>query len=269
MRLPVNRSTVTLKAGFDYRQNRRRAEAYATERGIDTLKHWIEVAGTVADALLLLRILQLRLQRTYLWITLAAVITLLLDSVALFYGPESREAVRLFVFSRFLYAFLFPAAAYDVWEEVKTQVGRIRRFAAIRLVSSLSLAALLGFIIAAVAGNGESTDDSLVNTFAVILWAAASTASLAFLWSMNRLARAAKVAVQGNTLVWLWFFQLTLAAEVVTCFIIIIGQQFTAFVSTAIDFSLALYSILITLWCVWKLRGQPSDLPTESEKSLP
>ncbi len=236
---------------------------------MDTLKHWIEVAGTVADGLLLLRILQLRLQRTYLWITLAAVITLFLDSVALFYGPESREAVRLFVFSRFLYAFLFPAAAYDVWEEVKSQVGRIRRFAAIRLISSLALAALLGFLIAAVAGTGESNDDSLLNTFAVILWAAASTASLAFLWSMNRLARAAKVPIQGNTVVWLWYFQLTLAAEVVTCFIIIINQQFSELVNTAIDFSLTFYSILVTLWCIWKLRGQPSGVPTEPEKSLP
>ncbi|HEX4164015.1 MAG TPA: hypothetical protein VHZ55_00955 [Bryobacteraceae bacterium] len=228
----------------------------------------MEIAGTVVDALLLLRILQLKLQRTYLWITLAAVLTLLLDAVTLWYGSESQEISRVFIFSRFLWAFVFPAAAYDVWEELKTQVARIRRFAIFRLVASLVLAAILGLIIAAAAGAEESNGDALLDTFAVILWAATSTASLAFLWSMNRLVRAAKIEVQGNTSVWLLFYQLSLAAEVVTCFLIIIGQRFTEFVSTAIDVSLGLYSILITLWCIWKLRAHTSNVPSEPEKSL-
>ncbi len=219
------------------------------------------------DALLLIRILQLRLHRTYLWITLAAAVTVILDAATLWYGSESREVARMFVFSRFLYAFIFPAAAYDVWEEVKPHITKIRRIAAIRLVSSLMLAAILGLIIAEVADNAESTDGSLLPTFAVILWAATSTASLAFLWSLNRLARGANIEVQGNTAVWLLFYELSLAAEVVTCFLIILGQQFTPFVSTAIDVSLELYSMLITLWCIWKLRGQPSNVPNEPEKS--
>ncbi len=231
------------------------------------VNHWIEVAGAAVDALLLLRILQLRLYRTYLFITLASVIGLFFDSVGLWLGTDSHESVRVFLYSRFLYAFIFPAAAYDVWEEVKTQIARIRKFAMFRLVASLTLAAIFGLIIAGFAGNEESGSETLVGTFAIILWAAASTASLAFLWSLHRLARAQKIALPNNTAVWLLFYQLSLAGEVVACFLIIIGAQFNTFVTNALDLALNLYGILITLWCIWKLRALVSDVPSAPENA--
>ncbi len=231
------------------------------------VNHWIEAAGVAIDALLLLRILQLRLHRTYLFITLACVVGLFFDSVGLWLGTDSRESVRVFLYSRFLYAFLFPAASYDVWEEVKTQIGRIRKFATFRLVASLTLTAILGLIIAEFASNEENGSETFVGTFAIILWAAATTASLAFLWSLHRLARAQKIALPNNTAVWLLYYQLSLAGEIIACFLIIIGAQFNGFVTNALDISLNLYGVFITIWCIWKLRALASDVPSAPENA--
>ncbi len=231
------------------------------------VNHWIEAAGVAIDALLLLRILQLRLYRTYLFITLACVVSLFFDSVGLWLGTDSRESVRVFLYSRFLYAFLFPAASYDVWEEVKTQIAQIRRFATFRLVASLTLTAILGLIIAGLAGNEENGSETFVGTFAIILWAAATTASLAFLWSLHRLARAQKIALPNNTAVWLLYYQLSLAGEIIACFLIIIGAQFNGFVTNAFDISLNLYGVFITIWCIWRLRALASDVPSAPENA--
>ena len=235
---------------------------------ISQLNHWIEIGGTATDAVLLLRVLQLRLHRTYLFITLFCVLGLFFDGIMLWLGSESREFARVFVYSRFLYTFVFPAAAYDVWDEAKIQVSRIRKFAAFRLLSSLVLAAVLGLIILSVAGGDEAGQNAVFSTFGIILWAASSTASLAFLWSMHRIARAQKIELPSNTSVWLLFFQLTFAAEVVSCFLVIVNEQFNTFVSTTIDVSLGLYGAFITLWCVWKLRPLPSDVSAPENASL-
>ncbi len=234
---------------------------------ISQLNHWIEIGGTAIDAVLLLRVLQLRLHRTYLFITLFCVLGLFFDGMMLWFGSESREFSRIFIYSRFLYTFVFPAAAYDVWEEAKTQVARIRKFAAFRLASSLVLAAVLGLIIVSIAGGDEPGENAIFSIFGIILWAASSTASLAFLWSMQRLARAQKIELPANTAVWLLFFELSFAAEVVSCFLVIINQQFNTFVSTSIDVSLGLYGAFVTLWCVWKLRALPSDVSSAPENA--
>jgi hypothetical protein len=225
---------------------------------LSQVNHWIEIVGTAVDALLLLRILQLRLHRVYFFITLSVLLTLFFDGVMLYFHSESREFARIFFFSRFLWAFVLPAAAYDVWEEVKEHLARIRRFAAFRLLSSLVIAAIIGLIISSAAGDDDESG-SLLATFAILLWASASTASLAFLWSVNRMARAQKIEFPSNTSVWLLFFQLSLAAEVLTCLLIIVNQQFSQFVTAVVDVSLGLYSILITLWCIWKLRALPAE----------
>ena len=234
---------------------------------LNQVNHWLEIGGAAVDALLLLRIFHLKLYRTYLFITMACVLSLLFDGVGLWYGFESRELSRFFIYSRFLYAFVFPAAAYDVWEEIRNQVERIRRLAFFRLVSSLLLAGIFGLIIASFAASDETVDQALLSTFAIIVWAASSTASLAFLWSMQRLVRAQKLELPRNTSVWLLFFQLSLAAEVVACFLIIVGQQFNNIVRNTLDISLDVYGISIALWCMWRLRALPSDIPSAPEKA--
>lgn len=234
---------------------------------LSQLNHWIEIAGVAIDAALVLRILQLKLHRTYFYITLACVLTLLFDAAGIWFGTESRESIRIFLYSRFLYALVYPAAAYDVWEEVGTQVTKLRRSAIFRLVASLTLASVFGLFISSFAVSEESGTDTLIATFAVILWAAVTTASLAFLWSMHRAVRAQKLVLPNNTAVWLLFYQLLLAGEVAACFLIIIGQQFNPFVTNSLDISLNLYGILIMLWCIWRLKALAVNVPSAKENA--
>ncbi len=222
------------------------------------LNRWIEIASTAVDVLLLLRVLQLKLHRVYVFITLSCVLSVFFDGLMLWFHADSAEFGRIFLYSRFLYAFVLPAAAYDVWEEIKPQIVRIRRFAVFRLASSLILAGILGLIIVGFAGNEDSGSDTLVLTFAIIVWAASSTASLAFLWSVHRLSRAQKVTLPSNTSVWLRFFQLSLAAEVLVCFFVILHPELGAFVNMVVDVVLGIYGIAIALWCVWRLRASDS-----------
>ncbi|HLH01866.1 MAG TPA: hypothetical protein VKX25_03790 [Bryobacteraceae bacterium] len=228
------------------------------------LNHWILIAGTAADALLLLRILQLRLQKTYTFITLAALVTLFFDIVGLWLGLDSRENLYVILYSRFLLLFVFPAAAYDVWEEARPQIEPIRRFAGVRMIGSLAIASLFGLIIAAVTGSEEGRD-TLLGTFAIIVWASAATSSLAFLWSVRRLARAQNVALPANTLVWLLYYKLLLAGEVVWCFLLITGEIINATALDSLQLVLNLYEIAVTLWCVWRLRSIASGVPTAPE----
>lgn len=233
------------------------------------VNHWIEILGTAVDLALLLRIGQLKLYRTYFFITLVCILNVFFDGVALWLGSSSAEFARVFFYSRFLYAFVFPMAAYDVWEEVKSHVGRIRKLAMFRLISSLLVAAIFGLIIGVFASDDAAGASSAENTFAVILWAASSTASLGFLWSMHRLTRAQKVELVGNTPVWLLFFELSFVGEVVGCFLVIVGQLLKNVIAVALDTSLSLFGLLITVWCIWKLKAPVSDVPTAPEKASP
>ncbi len=235
---------------------------------LSQVNHWIGIGSVAIDAALLLRILQLKLQRTYYFITLACVLGLLFDGVAIWLGTESHESTRVFLYSRFLYAFVYPAAAYDVWEELKQQIGRIRNFAAFRLVTSLTLMAVLGWIFI-MPGQNEEGGDTLMEGFALILWFATSTASFIFLWSMHRLARGQKLVLPNNTSVWLLFYQLLLAGEVVYFLVIAVGAQFNAALTNSLEISLNLYGVFITLWCIWKLRPLTSDLPSARENASP
>src|SRR5579875_1216112 len=102
---------------------------------LNQVNHWMDFVGTAVDCALLLRILLLRLHRTYLFITLAAVLAVFFDGILLWLGPDSREFSRVFIYSRFLYIVVFPAAAWDVFEEAKGPVASLRRLGMRRLVS--------------------------------------------------------------------------------------------------------------------------------------
>ncbi len=230
--------------------------------------HWLEYVATAMDAALLVRILTLKLHRTYTFITLAATLAVFLDAVMLWLGSDSKEFVRVFFYSRFLYAFVYPAAAWDVFEEIKTQVAKLRRLAIFRLISSLILAAIFGFMIAGFASvDDQNGGPTLGPTLAFVIWAASSTASLALLWSMHRAIRAQHIEISGNTFVWLVFFQLSFIAEVLACLFTISGPLLSAPIPEVLGFILLLYGAAITVWCVWKLRAVTSDVPSAPEKA--
>ncbi len=228
---------------------------------LDHIILWVDVAATAADALLLARVLQLRLQRVYLFITLACALSVFFDGVQLWLGINSDESQRVFLYSRFLYAFLYPLVAWDVFEEMKAQVSQMRRVAIARLISGLFFAALFGFIVTLFLG-GDQEQPVLSTMLAVILWAGSSTATLAFLWSLRRALRAQQMPRPNNTFVWMTFYQLTLIAEVIACFAAVLGTFLNVAARDVLDICLLTYGLLITVWCATKLRRVPSDVST-------
>src|SRR4051812_49235861 len=104
---------------------------------LDETIRWMEIVGTVAEGLLLCRVLALKLHRVYAFLALYCVLELLFDVAAWWLGWQSDGSTKLFFYSRFLYAALFPAMAWDVFEEIKSQAAKFRRLPAARLISGL------------------------------------------------------------------------------------------------------------------------------------
>lgn len=229
--------------------------------------HWLEIAGTALDGLLLIRVLQLRLHRVYAFLTLACGLALFFDTVGLWLGPESEENMRVFLYSRFLYAFIYPLIAWDVFEQMSQQVASLRRMAMGRLISALVLTSIFGLLIAS-GGDDPSSNGAVVGTIAIILWAGASTASLAFLFTLQRFLKAQRTELPNNTFVWMRFFELSFLAEVVNCFSSLVFSfvKSTAAISI-LNIVFISYGIAITTWCLLRLRMIQSDVPSAPQQA--
>ncbi len=226
--------------------------------------HWIEIAGAAVDALLLCRVLLLKLQRVYLFITLACLLSVFFDVVEVSLWSDSGAAFRVFLCSKFINAFLFPLVGWDVFEEMKSQVSKLRRIAVGKLISGLFFAAVFGFLLALFATPSETNGEpSMLFTVGVVLWAGSSTATLAFLWTLHRAIRAQNMARPNNTFVWLIYWQLVLVAEVLSCFSLLIVFLFrNPMTADVVDLVFDVYGIALTGWCILKLRAVPSGVPS-------
>jgi hypothetical protein len=231
--------------------------------------HWLEIAGTALDGLLLLRVLQLRLHRVYAFLTLACGLALFFDGIGLWLGTNSEENVRVFLYSRFLYTFIYPLVAWDVFEQMGDQIGKLRKMAMGRLISALVLTSILGLLIASAGDSGDSSSsNSVVGLIAIILWAGASTASLAFLVTVQRILNAQKIELPNNTFVWMRYFQLSLLAEVVNCFSSIVFSFVKSTMAiSVINIVFICYEIAITAWCLLRLRMIQSDVPSAPQQA--
>ena len=231
--------------------------------------HWVEIAGAAVSALLLFRVLVLRLYRIYLFITLACVLDLLFDGVLLWLGEGSQASERVFLYSRFIYALVYPLAAWDVFEEIKTQVGKLRRLAIGRLISGLFFAVIFGLMMAVFIDTGDTNGESaLLSILALVLWAGATTASFAFLLTIYRVLRTQPIVRPSNTNVWMYYYGLSFLAEVIFCFLLLATQVTTSDVlrdMLAIVFTA--FDIILTGWCIVRLRPVVSDLPSASENA--
>ncbi len=49
----------------------------------------------------------------------------------------------------------------------------------------------------------------------------------------------------------------------------IVGQLLKNVIAVALDMSFRLFGLLITVWCIWKLKAPVSDVPTAPEKASP
>lgn len=229
--------------------------------------YWTELTGIAVSAILLCRVLALRLYRVYLFITLACILGLLFDSAGFWLGEKSQASSRIFIYSRFLYAFVFPMAAWDVFEEIKTQVAKLRRLAIVRLVSGLFFAVIFGLIMATFTddSNGES---AVAGVLALVLWVGTSTASLAFLWTIYRVLRTQPIVRPNNTNVWMYYYGLSFLAEVLFCFSWFVAESVRSETfGDVLAIVFTIFDILLTIWCIVKLRAIPSDLPSEPQSA--
>ncbi|MBV8572229.1 MAG: hypothetical protein JO319_16535 [Acidobacteriaceae bacterium] len=233
---------------------------------LNQVTHWVEIAAAVIDALLLMRVLQLRLQRIYLFITIVCVLAVFFDGVTLWLGIQSAESGRVSLYSRFLYVVIYPAAAWEVFEEIRARIAPLRRAAMLRLITSLIMAAIFGLVFIAFADTAQAGSQGVITLLAVVLWTGSSVASVAFLWTMHRAIKKQKIALPNNTFVWLVYFELLLALEVVICIYAIAGPLLNQGAEDIADIVFNTYGMLITLWCVWKLRAIASGVPSAQEK---
>lgn len=224
--------------------------------------HWIEIAGVAVSAILLCRILALRLYRVYLFITLACILDLLFDGVSILWLGEGTQAnERLFIYFRFVYALVYPLAAWDVFEEIKTQVDKLRRLAIGRLISGLFFAIIFGLVMAAL------IDTDVVPILAIILWAGSTTASFAFLFTIHRVLRTQPITKPNNTNVWMYYFGLSFLAEVISCLLLIAVQGASDSTKDVLAIALDSFGIVLTSWCILKLRPAMSDVPSAPENA--
>ena len=225
--------------------------------------HWLEFAGTAVDLFLLCRVLLLRLQRVYLFITLACLLSVFFDVVHLSLYADPKGDSRVFVFSRFLFALIFPLAGWDVFEEMKPQIAKLRRVAIGKLISGLFFASIFGFLVSLFAQSTDTVNGGfgMLAILALVVWAGSSTATLGFLWTLHRATRAQNLERPHNTFVWIVFWELSLLAEVLSCFgFLVIPPRSIAF--DIINLLFLAYSIAITIWCILKLRSVPSNVPS-------
>lgn len=227
--------------------------------------HWLDIVGTALDAVLLGRVLLLRLYRLYVFITLGCVLAVFFDVVTLWLEPDVKASANVFIYSKFLYAVLFPLIAWDVFEEIGPQIAKLRRLAIARLISGLLFACLFGVMVSIFVDTTDANGETAVMaTLSLLLWAGSSTATLAFLWTLHRQTRTQKIELPNNTHVWLVFWELSLLAEVLTCvwFLVVPVVKNHGF-DESVQLVFSLYEIAITAWCVLKLRGIASSVPSE------
>lgn len=222
---------------------------------------WAERAGMVLDLFLMVRIVALKLHRTYLFITLFALLTLFYDGVALVLGIQSEDYTRVLILSRFLYAVVYPLVLWDLFEEAKPVVEKLRKLAMTRMISSMIFIALWGLLIAEFTG-GNSEQGGYAVRLAIVIWTGSVAAALAFLWVMRRGIKANEFQLPRNTTVWFRYFAWLLGIEAVSCVLELVLPALKAIGSTLVepiaqisDPALQLSEIALTLWCIFRLRG--------------
>jgi hypothetical protein len=234
---------------------------------LNEVVYWTGIAVTAFDGLLLIRVLTLRLHRMYAFITLGCVLSLFFDVVSLWLGPESEANLRVLIYSRFLYALLYPAIAWDVFEEIKGQAGKLRRMHIGRLLSGIILAIFLGLLVA-INTQDVNGRPPVLDILAFSLWAGSTAASLSFLWFMRRGIRTEKIGVPNNTFVWMTFYSFILLEELLVCFFSLGAPLVTHTAGQITNLIFDIYNLAVTAWCILKLKPLPSDASAPEKASL-
>ena len=228
---------------------------------------WLQMAGTAAEAILLVRLLTLKLQRLYVFVTLYWAVNLLFDVAQWILGWTSPATVRLQINALFLFAFLFPFAAWDAFEEIKPAIEKIRRVHAPRLISGLFITALLGLIWFISLSEDAAANASPKDWVGLFVWLGSACACLLFIWKVYRSARKQAIALPRNTVVWAIFFMLTLGQSILQCVVFMARPVLKDPAPDIIESLFLTFELCLYVWCAIKLRPWPSDVTREPEKA--
>lgn len=233
----------------------------------DQVVQWMEMAGTVAEGLLVCRILGLKLYRIYAFVTLFWVLNFFFDAVSWWLGWKSQETERIAAYSLFLFAALAPFAVWDVFEEVKPQASKLMRLQAIRLVSGVLITAIFGMILAISLDAKDAQGNSvLTNLLGVFFWTGSASACLTFLWFTYRIIRAQNVPLPHNTFVWRTFLLLYLALSIVDSVFIFVRALISVTASNVMAILISLLELALMCWCIIRLKAVPSHAPNAPER---
>jgi hypothetical protein len=227
--------------------------------------HWVNMAGTVLEGLLLVRILALKLQRVYTFVTLYWVVNLIFDCASWFFGWESSESTRLQIYGLFITALLLPLVAWDAFEEMKAAVAKMRMLHASRMVMALLVAVLLSvFWSVYVSSQSEAGAEAGVALMGFFLWMGSASVAALFLWIFRKFTRKENLATPRNTSVWTWLF------------LVLICCQFVGFVaapagteaSRIMDIALTSITVLAMLAALVAIRPAPTDVETAPQTQI-
>ena len=235
------------------------------------LKHaieWLQMVVTVVEGLLLLRVLSLKLHRVYAFITLYCVLNLFFDAVSWYLGWDAPETGRIFIYSLFLFAVLYPFTAWDVFEESKALVAKLRRLQMIRLASGLFITCLCALLVGLTIEPADASGNSLLLPFVgVFLVTGSASACAAFLWFMYRFTRTNKITLAHNTIIWIVFFILALSLQIVDCMAELIRSLIPPLAADVTGVVLLSLELPVLAWCILRLKTIPSDVPSAPEKA--
>lgn len=233
---------------------------------LDHAVQWMEIVESVADALLLIRILALRLNRLYTFLTLFCVLNVAFDVIAWWLGSESPANVRVSAYAQFLFAVVFPLVAWDIFEEVKTQAAKLRRLRAPRLVSGVMLSLIFGLIMTLTLDdkdfNGMSSSVVFVG---LVMWVGSATTSLLFVWFVYKGVKSQNAEIPNNTPVLSFYVLGTLALAIFECAFSFF--EFNAVIRNVLRLIFEFFELVITTWCTIRLKSLQSDVPSTPEKA--
>lgn len=232
--------------------------------------NWMQISTTVLEAILLLRVVALKLYRVYLFITLFCALNVLFDAVSCYFGWDSHETENIFIYTLFFFAVLYPFVAWDSFEESKTQIAKPRRLQTFRMVSGLLLTAICALIVGLVVDPTDPQGNSVMFPFmGVFLLTGAASGAAAFLWFLYRYARAQKIVLARNTFVWTVFFMLASALQILDCLEILTRSLLPSLVGDIGGVVLLTLDIALLAWCIFALRAASSDVASSAERANP
>lgn len=222
--------------------------------------HWVEMAETVVEGLLLLRILSLRLYRLYTFLTLYWAINLIFDSASWALGFESSQTETLQLSSLFLLAVLFPFSAWDSFEEMKPIIGRLRAVQGSRMVSGLFATSLIAAVLFAFTPSpAEGEKNWGVLGLSPIIWVVSACTSVLFLWSLRYFAKRQKLPVPSNTDLWVKVLLVLFGCNIVSAFGLFLAPLVPLAYVQSLLLGLNVIVIGAIAWALVRLRAAPSE----------